>query len=80
LWRVELYEDKLVIHYVAPIVPQATGGKVGYGLHSDRGDFHSTLIQVVPVAAAEIDFQRPNRGRGIKRPRVVSGARDYRGK
>ena len=35
---------------------------------SDRGDFHSTLIQVVPVAAAEIDFIRP---------RAVSGARDY---
>ncbi|CAG0955359.1 hypothetical protein ANRL3_00516 [Anaerolineae bacterium] len=35
LRRVELYEDKLVIQHVAPIVPHASGAKVGFGLDSD---------------------------------------------
>ena len=37
LRRVELFENKLVIHHVAPIVPQSSGEIVGFGLDSDGG-------------------------------------------
>jgi hypothetical protein len=36
LRRVELYENKIVIQHVAPIIPEKSGEKVGFGLLSDR--------------------------------------------